>query len=214
MSLDMSKHTGIVGETQSGKTILSNFLFQKTGGCFIDIEDRGDIKAEISFNIRSSTDRFKTALRDRHTVRYVPSTDKEESMKEAQYLWKMLKGLNKNMYLYVDEIQNWGSSRKSAFDVFAVRGLKYGIHLVSISQRPAWISKTIATQTITWIFFDIGDFERSYFDNYKLPYERILGKFYKRDEIGDLIRIAPEYSFIVYRRGIKSVSEPKKLKIV
>ena len=212
MQIDMTKHIGICGETQSGKTILSNFLFNRTGGLFIDIEDKGDVQAEISFSINNSESRFLTALKENKTVRYVPSTRLETSLKEIQYIWNCLTWINKPIYLYVDELQNWGNARKNAFDVFAIRGLKYGIHLVSISQRPAWISKTIATQSTTWVFFDIGDFERKYFDNYKLPYDEILSKFYDKDENGHLIRKAPQYSFVIYRRGIRSVSEPQKIR--
>jgi len=213
IEIDMTKHGSIIGETQTGKTIFSNFLFNQTGGLFIDIEDKGDIDAEISFNINNSELRFIRALKERKTVRYVPSPRIEKSLKEVEYIWRVLMKLNMHIFVYVDEIQNWGNAVKNAFDVFAIRGLKHGIHLISITQSPSNLSKTIARQTPTWVFFDIGDFERAYFDRYKLPYDRILSKFYEEDDKGDLIRIAPQYSFVIYRRGLRSVSEPMKIEI-
>jgi len=196
----MDKHTSILGETQSGKTILANHLFSITGGLFIDIEDVGDIKADITLTRRNSTDMFIKALKTRKYVKYVPSENIEVSLKEVKWIWRALKKLNKNIFVYVDEIQNWGGSRKNAFDVFAVRGLKYGIHLVAISQRPQNISKTILTQSPTVIIFDISGMEKKYFEDKELPYEDIKNNLMKQ----------PKYSFVVYRRN-EGVSQADKL---
>lgn len=201
MNVDMSKHTAIIGETQSGKTLLGNHLFNRTGGLFIDIEDLGDIKADRVLSRRNSPEIFRNAIKKFNKVKYVPSPKTEVSSKELMWIWNTLRTMNKNIYLYVDEIQNWGGAMKNTCDIFAIRGLKYGIHLVSISQRPAYVSKTIATQTKTFIFFDIGDFEKMYFLKYNIPYDEIRNKLVKKGL----------YYFVVYERGI-GVSEPYKLK--
>jgi len=104
------------------------------------------------------------------------------------------------MYVYADEIQNWGDSRKNEFDVFAIRGLKHGLHLVAVSQRPAKISKTIISQSKTIIFFDISTFEKKYFKEYELPY----------DEINSMFVEAPKYSFVVFTKG-KGLFGPYRL---
>ena len=128
MEIDLTKHGAVIGETQTGKTIFSNFLFNWSGGLFIDIEDKGDIDSEISFNRKNSESRFIRALQERKTVRYVPSPFKKTSLKEIAYIWRILMRLNRHILVYVDEIQNWGNPVKNAWDVFAIRGLKHGIH--------------------------------------------------------------------------------------
>ena len=202
MNIDMSKHTSILGGTQSGKTELSNWLFQKTGGLFIDIEDLGHIKAQITITRKSRASDFERAIKGYRRVKYVPSPHIKKSSMEIKWIWEKLRKMNKNIYLYVDEIQNWGDARINICDVFAVRGLKHGVHLVSITQRPANLSKTIASQTMTFIFFECGDFERKYFNTHKLPYDKIMDKLVKQEK----------YCWVIYNRGI-GVSEPYKLSI-
>ena len=201
MRMDLTQHLADVGGTQSGKTTLANFQFNLTGGLFVDIEDKGQIDAEITFTRKRSVEKFIYALKHYHTVKYVPSTNKKLSSKELLWIWEVLKKLNKNTYIYVDEIQNWGDARKNVCDVFAIRGLKHGVHLVSIFQRPAFVSKTIATQTKTWIFFDMSEMEEQYFKLHNLPYDDIRSNIVKQ----------PKHSFVMYVRGV-GVSRATKLK--
>jgi len=215
MNIDLSKNACIFGETQSGKTILANYLFQDTGGLFIDISDMGDIEADIEFNHRKSVKNFFLALKYYRRVRYVPISpqrDRKKSLKEIKIIWELLCKLNKNIYVYVDEIQNWGTSRRNEYDVYATEGLKRGVHIISITQRPANISKTLASQSKTHIFFDIGEFEAAYYKKHQLPYEKILNSLYKKDETGEWVRKAPYYAFVVYQRG-RGLSRPIKLSI-
>ena len=200
MNILMDKHTTIIGETQSGKTLLANHLFSITGGLFIDIEDVGDIRADKTLTRKSSRDTFLTSLKKYKYVKYVPSEHVETSFKEIRWIWRALKQLNQPIYVYVDEIQNWGNARKNACDVFAVRGLKYGIHLVAITQKLQNVSKTICSQSPTIVFFDTSDIDEKYFKDKNLPYR----------EINDKIRVEPKYSFVIYRRN-EGVSEAFRL---
>jgi len=196
----MNKHTAILGETQSGKTLLADHLFQLTGGLFIDIEDKGDIHAKSTHTRKGNPVIFRRALRNVKTVKYIPSPDKEKAIKEIKWIWKTLMALNQDIHVYVDEIQNYGGSRKNACDVFAIRGLKYGVHLNSITQRLANLSKTIATQSPTIIFFDISNLEKRYFKEYQLPYDTIKAKHQNQ----------PPHHFVVYHRK-KGVTNPYRL---
>lgn len=191
IDIDLSKHVSIYGETQSGKTLLANYLFQRTGGLFVDIEDKGDVITERTLTKRNTKNHFIEVIKSYNKVRYVPSPDDDVAIKEAKWLWNTLSKLNLDLYVYVDETQHYGTARKNAFDVFATRGLKHGLHLISIAQRPAMISKNIATQSMTSVFFDISTFEKTYFDRYQLPYEEIKSKLEKQ----------PLYNFVVYKRG-------------
>jgi len=167
MNINMEAHTIIIGDTQSGKTELGNCLFQETGGLYIDIEDKGQVDVDISISAKNSVAQIKKALTEKRRVAYIPTTDKKLMKKEVEALWHILKSLNKNIYVYVDEAQHWGSSRTNAFDDYAIRGLKHGIHLVPMTQRPANISKTIASQCKTMVCFDISGYEKKYFKEYK-----------------------------------------------
>jgi len=189
--LDIRKHMAIVGETQSGKTYLADKMFRQTGGLFIDFEDVGDISCDVETDRTTDYEKIKNGLDAGKRVCYIPSETRDRREKEIEIIWRKLKKLNRNITVYADEIQEYGGDTKNRFDKFAVRGLKYGIHLIPISQRPAWISKTIATQSPKWIFFDVGDFERRYFREYQLPFGKLQEK----------LEGAGNYSFVIYERG-------------
>ncbi len=200
MIIDMEAEVIIIGDTQSGKTELGNQLFQDTGGLYIDIEDKGQIDVDITISGKNHVKVIKKALIERRRVAFIPTTSKKLRDKEVEALWHILKGINKNIYVYVDEAQHWGSSRTNSFDEYAIRGLKHGIHLVTMTQRPANISKTIASQAKTMVCFDISGYEKKYFKEYKLPYEEIVAKLADK----------PDYYFVQYIRKV-GVSKPYRL---
>ena len=200
MNINMEAEVIIIGDTQSGKTELGNQLFQETGGLYIDIEDKGQIDVDITISGKNDVAVIKKALREHRRVAFIPTTNKKMRDKEVDALWFILKGLNQNIYVYVDEAQHWGSSRVNSFDVYAIRGLKHGIHLVTMTQRPANISKTIASQAKTMVCFDISGYEKKYFKDYKLPYEEIVAKLADK----------PDYYFVQYIRKV-GVSAPYRL---
>jgi len=202
MIINMEYHVCIIGETQSGKTELANTLFQDTGGLYIDVEDKGQVEVDVTISAKNSVATIKKALTEKRRIGYVPlvTNDKKLRKKEVKALWHILINLNKNIYVYVDEAQYWGNSRNNDFDEYAIRGLKHGVHLVVMTQRPAKISKTIASQSRTLVCFDISGYERKYFKEYQLPYEEIATKLLKQ----------PPYYFVQYVRKV-GVTGPFKL---
>lgn len=202
MKISINKHLAIIGETQTGKTYLAQKIFKTNPikSLFIDIEDIGDIKGQRVLTRNNREDVFDRTILKYHKVRYVPSSNDAVARREVRWIFNRLRKLNVPICVFVDEIQHYGTARKNAFDVYAIRGLKYGIHLVSISQRPAHVSKTIMTQTSVFIFFDVGVFERKYFREYNLPYDELLYRF----------KDAPKYSWIVYEKGV-GIKGPYKI---
>ena len=201
-------HMAVFGETQSGKTTLINRFsqnFQDHAVLFIDLEDMNEIESEERFDMDDDLEDLHQALKDRKNVRYVPDAwDKETRQKEIKTLAKkLIFEWNLPVYVIADEIQEYGDSNSSPFDVFAVRGLKRGVHLIAITQRPAKLSKTIATQTDTFIFFEVGEFERTYFERYNLPFEPLMKNFRNLD--GD-------YWFQIYVRN-QGLEKPLKLSL-
>lgn len=210
MKIDMKGHTGFIGITQSGKTTLMNHLFKKKGGLFIDIEDKGEVQADRALNRHTDKTVFDNAIKQLKKIRYVPSPDTEKARKEARWISNRLLKLNKDIHVWVDEIQTYGSSRKNEFDVLAIRGLKHGIHLNYGTQRPAKVSKTIASQSRTMVFFDMSSFEKKGFKEYGLPYEEIVKKLESTGK--PFANETLPYYFVIYTRG-KEVSAPFKVRI-
>lgn len=200
MNINMEGQVTIIGDTQGGKTELANHLFQQTGGLYIDIEDKGQVQVDKTISAKNSVKVIKKVLKEYRRVAYIPTTDKKLRTKEVKALWHILIGLGINIYVYVDEAQHWGNARTNDFDEYAIRGLKHGVHLVVMTQRPAKISKTIASQSKTLICFDISGYEKKYFKEYNLPY----------DEINNALVKKPEYYFVVYIKKV-GVSKPFKL---
>lgn len=202
MKIDIVKHLCIIGETQSGKTVLANEIYKATPEkcLFIDIEDLGEIQADIELDSSNSRKEFVSAIKNFNRIKFIPSPEPKQAQKEVRWIWNILSVMNINICVFVDETQNYGNDKTNAFDIYAVRGLKRGIHLVSISQRPAYVSKTIMAQTPVIVFFNVGTFEKKYFTSYQLPY----------DEMVDVFATAPEYSFIIFERG-KPIRGPFKL---
>lgn len=202
------KHLALFGETQSGKTTLGNRIaqnFQDHGVLFIDLEDMNEIESTERYDKDSDLENLRDDLGQGKTVRYVPDAwDKDTRKEEIKVLAKkLIFEWNIPVYVFADEIQEYGDSSSSPFDVFAVRGLKRGVHLVAITQRPAKLSKTIATQTDTFIFFEVGEFERGYFQAYNLPFEPLIQRFQN---------LSGDYWFLVYSRN-SGLSQPLKLNL-
>ena len=202
LSINMTGLTGFVGITRSGKTKLMSYLFDKTGGLFIDYEDKGNVQAAETLTMTSTRNKIEQALRTHKKVRYVPNADPEIAKKEARVLVKILLALNISIHVYVDELQNYGGARTNIFDPLATQGLKSGVHLNWGTQRPAKASKTIASQTTTIVFFDMSSFEKKYFKEYDLPYDEIKAKM-----VGQ-----PKHYFVAYTRGV-GISEPYKVQL-
>lgn len=199
-------HMAVFGETQSGKTTMMNKFsqnFKENGVLFIDLEDMNEIECDSRYDMDSDLEEMRKDLEDGKMVRYVPDPmDKETRKQEAKHLAKkLIFDWNLPVYVIVDEIQEYGSSSSSPFDVIAVRGLKRGVHLISITQRPAKLSQTIATQTSTFVFFEVGEFEKTYFQRYSLPFEPLMKRFKMLE--GD-------YWFQVYVRNM-GLQKPLKL---
>ena len=55
----------------------------------------------------------------------------------------------------------------------ATKGLRYGIALTCMTQRPASLHNTTLTQAKNHFFFNINFYETPYFSKFKLPFEQI-----------------------------------------
>lgn len=201
ITLDIPRHCAILGMTQSGKTVLAREIFEAIAeaALYIDYEDLGEIQGR-RMTRDTSIRELKRALSKRQRIRYVPEWGDAEN--DVRQLYNALTNCNENVYVFADEIQQYGDFTRNALDVFAVRGLKRGIHLVAISQRPANLSKTILTQINKYIFFRMQGAEKVSMGRYDLPREIITRT-----------NQAPKHSFYLYERG-SGLDGPYKLRRV
>lgn len=204
------KHIGIIGETQSGKTVLAgrmvDNLTETEAVLVIDFEDLGEFGG-VRVDGDTPEESIINALENGETLRFVPATDKELRIKQIDYIFDVLKNkVGRMVYVVADEIQEYGDAKSNAFDRYAIRGLKNGVLLISITQRPAKLSNTIASQTKRWFFFEVNNFEERYFKEYSLPFEDITERF------NSMNQDKAKHSFVVYERG-RGVSKPMKLEL-
>lgn len=211
VKINIDKHMAIIGETGEGKTPIANDLYKNTvcvqgvpaHSLYVDFEDVGEIDSVVEVNLKTDDlDLIKQAFAQGKRVSVIPSEDKERRIKEIQALWKYLQTLNLVIAVFADEIQEYGNEDANPFNKFAVRGQKYGIHLVAITQRVAKLPTTIATQSNVILHFGVSNMEKKYYKDRNLPAEEIIGR----------VNPAPKHSFVIYRRG-SGVSQPFKLNI-
>lgn len=100
----------------------------------------------------------------------------------------MQSGFNENDYIYIfiDEAHLLKGYSKMIAEMCATSGLKNGIRLVIISQRPALCSKTLYTQCFEHYLFQLPKSEGAYFKGKGIPYDDCLplwGEPYSRKYI-------------------------------
>jgi hypothetical protein len=80
----------------------------------------------------------------------------------------------------------------------ATGGIRFGIHGVFISQRPALIDNTLMTQSVGMIIFHCN-MESQYFKRYGIPYEDMEKQL---DSLGQYSYCEYDFKNIVCRKGI------------
>jgi DNA helicase HerA-like ATPase len=172
----VKKHTTVVGMTQSGKTTAvhrsaermnQGVLFFNTqqievSNKWVDADGADDEKVLIK------------ALRKGEKINFLPSRDNR---------WKQLKTIIRllydaserslmDIYIVVDEIHLADKESLKSCIELATTGIRWGLHGIFISQRPALVDNTIMNQSMQFIFLKTT-LEKRYMEGYGLPYEEI-----------------------------------------
>jgi DNA helicase HerA-like ATPase len=190
--IDFSKkHTTVVGMTQSGKTtavhrsaerMSQGVLFFNTqqievSNKWVDADGSDDEKVLIK------------ALRKGEKINFLPSRDNR---------WKQLKAIIRllydaserslmDIYIVVDEIHLADKEALKSCIELATTGIRWGLHGIFISQRPALVDNTIMNQSMQFIFLKTT-LEKRYMEGYGLPYEHIKSG----------LESGGQYSYMVY----------------
>lgn len=177
-----TEHTFISGITGSGKTEFAGRMFNETEGVNIFINTNAEMKIEdLGENVDKMPDVIKLLEKGKKKIVFTPDKITVEDYEELQAvlfaLGKVMAGRDRRIWchLFVDEIQELapkvGGVAEHVFKRFATRGKRYGIILVSMSQRPGLVSHTVLTQSYYHVIFELGDYEIPYFRDYRIPIE-------------------------------------------
>lgn len=175
--IDFGKgHTSVVGMTQSGKTtaVQKSAESIKEGVLFFNTQQIEVSGKWIEVTGKDDPKMLMKALRKGGKINFVPTRETR---------WKQLRNLIKyffqesersqlDIYIIVDEIHLADKEALAACVELATTGIRWGLHAVFISQRPALIDNTIMNQSMQFVFLKTT-LEKQYLERYGLPYEAI-----------------------------------------
>ena len=151
-----------------------------------------DLAGYIKIDKNTKFKTIKDLLNKGQKLNYIPSTRLNIQGQEISFLIEQLFengnfGKDKFIYFVVDEVHLFIKESLMEICRIATGGIRYGIHGIFLSQRPANISNTLMTQSCEMLIF-FCNMESQYFKNYAIPIEEILGE----------IERAGKYSFCSY----------------
>lgn len=183
-------HSTVIGITRSGKTYATKKSLEKVkeGVIFFNTQYEEMPSSFIKVNAKDDIRVIINALKANKKINYIPQLDSSIRDKELIHLVDSLyrRDSEKRIYLVVDEVHLYEKETLKALIKVATTGLRFGIHGIWISQRPANIDNTLMTQSNQFVIFKTN-MESGYFDRYGIPAEQI------REKLGDIT-----YSYCIY----------------
>ncbi len=183
----MDGHTTVIGLTRSGKTVAVKESLRgcKCGALFFNTQHESMPNGFVRADGSSSMGKIKAAIGKGYKVNFIPDTDLLIQEKQLELIIQCLyDGRVHDMVLVVDEVHLFSSPNiKRQLIRVATTGLRFGIHGVWISQRPARIENTLMTQSNKFVMFQLN-MEFQYLKGHHIPGERVAaildkaGKYY------------------------------------
>jgi hypothetical protein len=177
-------HTTVIGMTQNGKTYTVNRILknQKRGVLFFNTQLE-DLKGYIKVDKTTSFTVIKSLLKKGHKLNYYPSSRLSTQGQELIFLVSQIfenGNFSKENYIYmvVDEVHLFKKKALESVCRIATGGIRFGVHGIFLSQRPANIDNTLMTQSTEMLIF-FCSMESQYFKNYCIPIEDILQRIEK-----------------------------------
>ena len=176
------KHSVIIGSTNSGKSTFAQHLFVNTPykAIYYDVQEERNPKSNKVVLLKSSF--TLDALKKFDRIVVYGKFKHDDRMSEIYNLVNTLFTLGRYYpkrkiwcNLIVDEAHEIARlhDQDNPLNLVATKGIRYGITLTAITQRPASLNNTILTQASNHFFFNINFYETPYFDKYKLPFDEI-----------------------------------------
>lgn len=162
-----ANHVFIGGETGSGKTFFAASKFRQIKGFKIFVNTAHvDYVKPLGYNVSSASE--IPDLEETSIILNPVVENLEDDIKFLrQWLFSVGEELGGKYFVdvFFDEIHLISSGKRPNIDLdtFFTQGRGTGIVAWGISQRPALVSQTVITQTITYYFFRVSQFEEMYF---------------------------------------------------
>lgn len=185
MLQEFNGHTTVIGRTQVGKTYTTvrKLLQQKQGVLFYNTQYE-ELPGYVDvYPDNCSYAQIERLLRKGAKVNFNPPSHPEERDKMLSLLVRKLleSGFDKQNFIFlaVDEAHLYTDKRVLPELIrIATGGMRFGIHGVWISQRPALIPNTLMTQSTSMMIFPCN-MESQYFKSYGIPYSDMENEFAK-----------------------------------
>lgn len=188
-------HEFVCGRTGSGKSVYAvKRGLAHAGPClYIDPQEQDDLPARWPRTGSQNMISQILSLARRGGVVYVPDRRLKEAQREIRGLIGCLfagRPWSPPLLLIVDEAQVFApeGGADSPLTWIALRGRRWGVQGLFVSQRPAEVDKSVVTQCARHVVFQTA-FEGPYFQRYGLPADDIRSR---------LSPPTPDHSYVVW----------------
>ncbi|HYE68648.1 MAG TPA: hypothetical protein VEA58_08550 [Anaerovoracaceae bacterium] len=171
-------HVFVCGLTQSGKSYFSHraMLGISVGVLYMNVQGEKVPRGFVTvYANRIEPDQLIEMLRDGVKINLVFSDTRKALDYFVGTVLNMLMdaGFDEDYYIYIglEECHLYRGYSKEIADYVSTSGLKKGIRLISISQRPATCSKTIYSLAFAHYIFFISEADREYMKSKGIDYE-------------------------------------------
>lgn len=175
-------HNFIVGLTRSGKsTFTRRAMLEYKGQGVIYLNIQGERVEKGFLSVRSSdvaSEQLIEMLKAGAKVNFLFDDTRKAYIITAGYLIDLMMNAGFTdkhpVYVVIDECHLLKGYALEMVKVCATAGLKKGVRLVFITQRPANADKTLYTQSFRHYIFRVSSAEKQYFINKGIDFEQCL----------------------------------------
>jgi len=192
-----NNHVFICGITRSGKTYFAKEAARRLRGpvLFFNVQDEDLTGAPwIDFTPFDDGAQLLRALRKNCKInfQFCDLSEKQIMLVMGSLIDQIMQrreySQDKPVYIVIDEAQILSGPALDAAIAASTRGLARGVRLISITQRPALVNKTIYTQAQEQYLFRLAPSEGTYLKNKGIDYDFCLTAW---EQFGD-------HSYIYY----------------
>jgi DNA helicase HerA-like ATPase len=184
-------HTTVIGRTRSGKTYTTKQILKnsKTGVLFFNVQHEKMPKEFINADGNNTFNQMNDLIKNGGKINFLPSLDTRIRNAQLVYLIsEVYRHKGQKMILALDEVHLFKEKAVlNSIEQVMTTGLRWGLHCVAITQRPALIPNVIFTQSNQMVIFETN-MEGDYLEKKGVPYEDVSKK----------IENGGKYSYIVF----------------
>lgn len=177
-----NNHVFVCGITRSGKTYFAREAARRIRGpvLFLNVQDEDLGAPFIDFSPFDDPAPLFRQLRKGAKIdfRFLDLSDKQIQIVIGSLITQIMQrrdfSQEKPIYIVIDEAQVLSGPGLAAAISASTRGLARGVRLISITQRPALVDKTIYTQASEQYLFRLATSEGAYLKNKGVDYDFCL----------------------------------------